>query len=467
MKGKGVSRAPRAAVVAALVVALGFLLLLAGCNKTPAVKQVVTVGFAPNAILGDDTGRAALTAAWEKATGNKYTIQVRAVMGDNFPNAMLQNFATGQGFDVFEHWGPADCKLAGITTDMTDYVTRQWPDYKNGKVRKEIIDLWNTGGKFIMIPKEEGWKLALIYRTDWLAKLGMQPPTNTDELKAVAIAMAKKDPDGNGKNDTYGLAIENDSTWNMGNLIYAFGADNYFDIEASTGLATGKGYLKNDAFLKELTFYRDLYKDKVINPNSFITPNVTGEFEAGKTGMFFMDTAWIAQEMDEKVGKDKWAAVPFGPVTYNGGGSMGISTVAEKAGKPQMNAAWDVIKAYFSPEVQLTLAFGPEGQGWSKEGNAFKYIAITKYGGNVTGNMRTDLNFYDMAGISGDPKQAYHAKPLPISGGHLNWLPNREKIERKMDAMMGKAAMGELTPEAAVEQLNTFVDEAYKEIGVK
>ena len=466
MKGNG-SRAPRIIALTALVLALGFLLLLAGCNKTPAVKQVITVGLAPNAILGDDTGRAALTAAWEKATGNKYTIQVRAVMGDNFPNAMLQNFATGQGFDVFEHWGPADCKLAGITTDMTDYVTKQWPDYKNGKIRKEIVDLWNTGGKFLMIPKEEGWKLALIYRTDWLEKLGMQPPTNTDELKAVAIAMAKKDPDGNGKNDTYGLAIENDSTWNTGNLIYAFGADNYFDIEAATGLATAKGYLKNDAFLNELTFYHDLYKDKVINPNSFITPNVTGEFEAGKTGMFFMDTAWIAQEMDEKLGKDKWAAVPFGPKLYNGGGSIGISTVAEKAGKNHMNAAWDVIKAYFSPEVQLTLAFGPEGQGWSKEGNTFKYIALTKYGGNITGNMRTDLNFYDMAGISADPKQAYHAKPLPISGGHLNWLPNREKIERKMDAMMGKASTGELTPQAAVEQLNTFVDEAFKEIGVK
>jgi hypothetical protein len=447
------------------IAALCLAAAIVGCQRTPAVKQVVTVGFSGCPILADDTGKAALKAVWEKAAGNRYTIQVSAVMGDNFPNAMHQTFATGSGFDIFEDWGPAVAKMAGITTDMTDFVTKDWPDYKNGKLRKEIIDLWNTGGKFVMIPKEEGWKLALIYRSDWLAKLGMQPPTSMDEFKTVAYAMAQKDPDGNGKKDTYGLAVESDSTWNMGNLIYAFGADNYFDIDAKSGLATVKGYLKNDAFLKELQMYRDMARDKVLNPNSFVTPNVTGEFEAGKTGMFFMDTAWIAQEMDQKVGADKWATVPFGPVTYNGGASLGLSSVAQKAGKDHLKAAWEVLKAFYSPEVQLTLAFGPEGTGWSKEGNTFKFLEISKYGANITGNLRTDMNFYDMAGINKDPKQAYHAMNLRVSGGHLNWLPNRENVERKMDEMMGKVVTGALTPEQAIETLNTFVDEAFKQVG--
>jgi hypothetical protein len=77
------------------------------------------------------------------------------------------------------------------------------------------------------------------------------------------------------------------------------------------------------------------------------------------------------------------------------------------------------------------------------------------------------LNFYDMAGINKDPKQAYHAENLRISGQHLNWLPNRENIERKMDEMMGKVVTGALTPEKAVETLNTFVDEAFKQVGVQ
>jgi len=465
MEGRNTSRAGRAGLAVLAVLVLCAAVVLAGCQRTPAVKQVITVGFSGAAILADDTGKQALKAVWEKAAGNRYTITVNAVMGDNFPNAMHQTFATGSGFDIFEDWGPAVAKLAGITIDMTDMVTKDWPDYKNGKLRKEIIDLWKTAGKFVMIPKEEGWKLALIYRTDWLKKLGMQPPTNMDELRTVAWAMAQKDPDGNGKKDTYGLAVESDSTWNMGNLIYAYGADNYFDIDPNTGLATVKGYLKNDAFLKELTLYRDMAKDKVINPNSFVTPNVTGEFQAGKTGMFFMDSAWIAADLDKAVGADNWNAVPFGPVAYNGGGSVGLSSVAEKGGKDHLKAAWEVLKAFYSPEVQLTMAFGPEGQGWSKEGNAYKFIAITKYGANITGNLRTDMNFYDMSGISKDPKQAYHAQNLRISGGHLNWLPNRENIERKMDEMMGKTVTGALTPEQAVDTLNKYVDEALKDVG--
>ncbi len=450
----------------ALIALAALALLIAGCQRTPAVKQVVTVGFSGAAILADDTGKQALQQVWEKAAGNRYTIKVNAVMGDNFPNAMHQNFATGSGFDIFEDWGPAVAKMSGITIDMTDMVTKDWADLKNGKLRKEIVELWNTGGKYVMIPKEEGWKLALIYRSDWLQKLGMQPPTNMDEFRTVAWAMAQKDPDGNGKKDTYGLAVESDSTWNMGNLIYAYGADNYFDIDPKSGLATVKGYLKNDAFLKELELYRDMAKDKVINPNSFVTPNVTGEFQAGKTGMFFMDTAWIAADLDKAVGANNWAAVPFGPVTYNGGASLGLSTVAQKAGKDHLKAAWEVLKAFYSPEVQLTMAFGPEGQGWSKEGNTFKFMAMNKYSGNITGNLRSDMNFYDMAGINKDPKQAYHAENLRISGGHLNWLPNRENIERKMDEMMGKVATGALTPEKAVETLNAFVDEAFKSVGL-
>jgi maltose-binding protein MalE len=442
--------------------------LLVGCGPGGAggVKSVITVGFAPGTALADAKAAANLKATWEKAAGNRYTIEVHAVMGDNFPNAMLQSFASGQGFDVFEHWGPVDCKLAGITIDMTSMVQNDWPDYKKGLVRKDLVDLWNTGGTFIMLPKEEGWKLALIYRSDWLKTLAMQPPRTIDEFKAVAYAMTKNDPDGNKKNDTYGFVIESDCLWNASNVFYGFGGENYFKIDPSSGLSTIKGYLDNDAFKKEITLFRDMFKDKVLNPNSFIVQTVQQEFEAGKTGMFFMDTAWIAGELDEKIGKDNWDVVPAFNKLHNGGASIGISTVAEKKGKAQVKAAWEVLKAFYSPEVQLTLAFGPEGEAWTKEGGKFNYIKTTS-GGNITGNIRSDLNLYEISGVASDPKMAYHAQAMPLSGGHLNWLPNREKIERRMDGVMGKVATGAMTPDQAIDDLNTFVDAAFKEVGVQ
>ena len=178
------------------------------------------------------------------------------------------------------------------------------------------------------------------------------------------------------------------------------------------------------------------------------------------------DSEKILKELDEKIGPDNWGVVPVFNKLHNGGGSLGISTVAEKKGKAQMDAAWEVLKAWYTPEMQLTLAFGFEGEGWSKDGATYKYIQRTDNGSNITGNIRSDINFYELSGVANDPKQAYHALTMPISGGHLNNLPNREKIERQMDATMAKVAMGEMTPEQGIDELNKFIDEAFKEVGI-
>ena len=44
-------------------------------------------------------------------------------------------------------------------------------------------------------------------RTDWLDKLGLQPPKTTNDVLSISKAFADRDPDGNNRKDTYGLAI--------------------------------------------------------------------------------------------------------------------------------------------------------------------------------------------------------------------------------------------------------------------
>ena len=45
----------------------------------------------------------------------------------------------------------------------------------------------------------------LVIRQDWLDKLNLKAPTTLDEFMTVAKAFTANDPDGNGKNDTYGF----------------------------------------------------------------------------------------------------------------------------------------------------------------------------------------------------------------------------------------------------------------------
>src|SRR5690606_33015050 len=44
-------------------------------------------------------------------------------------------------------------------------------------------------------------------RVDWMEKLGLQPPKTMDDVLAISKAFTERDPDGNGKPDTYGLGF--------------------------------------------------------------------------------------------------------------------------------------------------------------------------------------------------------------------------------------------------------------------
>jgi putative aldouronate transport system substrate-binding protein len=60
------------------------------------------------------------------------------------------------------------------------------------------------GGKYgiPVLSNVQGDQAAMWYRQDWLDKLGLDAPTNLEELEAVLEAFSSKDPDGNGKDDT-------------------------------------------------------------------------------------------------------------------------------------------------------------------------------------------------------------------------------------------------------------------------
>lgn len=47
-------------------------------------------------------------------------------------------------------------------------------------------------------------------RTDWLTKLGLSEPKTWEEVLQISNAFTTKDPDGNGKADTFGIALSKD-----------------------------------------------------------------------------------------------------------------------------------------------------------------------------------------------------------------------------------------------------------------
>ncbi|MDX3781786.1 sugar ABC transporter substrate-binding protein [Streptomyces europaeiscabiei] len=154
----------------------------------------------------------------------------------------------------------------------------------------------------------------LMIRKDWLKKLGLQAPTTWAEMLAVAKAFADRDPDGDGRKDTYGMVVPGSAqngyaAWWGASFLWSGGAK---IIEPD-----GKGYrpaMDSAAAVRTVTWMKDnLFcgDNGVIQPGaiSAVTGTATN-FQDGNAGMYLTGPYNIAT-YDATPGKDKYAVVPF------------------------------------------------------------------------------------------------------------------------------------------------------------
>ena len=148
---------------------------------------------------------------------------------------------------------------------------------------KDSVDLWweyaTDNGKMITVPKlDEQSSMpskTLMYRKDWLDRLGVTEdklPKTLDEFVDLLYRFKNEDPDGNGKNDTYGC-----STSTLNAIFGAFGSsyDTQLWLERDGKLVSTDVLPENKAALE---LCAKLYADGVLTPN-FVAGN--GENEGG------------------------------------------------------------------------------------------------------------------------------------------------------------------------------------------
>jgi putative aldouronate transport system substrate-binding protein len=122
-----------------------------------------------------------------------------------------------------------------------------------------------------------------LVRTDWLMKLGLEAPKTTDELFAVAKAFTEKDPDGNGKNDTYGISLG--GGYNQKVIDFMFGVP----VFSNYNLKDGNLQYAWENQLAGLAFKKKLFQEGVIDKD--FAADTTGDkakrdFLNGKLGFY-------------------------------------------------------------------------------------------------------------------------------------------------------------------------------------
>lgn len=189
--------------------------------------------------------------------------------------------------------------IADITDVFEKYATDYLKEYLNADGGLALQNCM-VDGKLYGIPEMQNPydSVPMMWiRADWLEKLGLEIPKTIEEFKAVAHAFTYDDPDGNGVDDTYGLAINGVDVlhWGPGDISAIFAAFNAFPgtngmafVENEEGKVTWGG-TNAEGMKATLQLLQDMYADGSIS-KVFTTMNyntILEEASAGRCGIWF------------------------------------------------------------------------------------------------------------------------------------------------------------------------------------
>jgi putative aldouronate transport system substrate-binding protein len=224
------------------------------------------------------------------------------------------------------------------------------------------------------LQKNEG----LVIRKDWLDKLGLKMPKTLDEFYNVCYAFTYKDPDGNGKDDTYGYGafVENfDQEQFMGRrfdpIFAAFGVAGTWNMTTDNfGLN-----VKKPAYFEALQFVKKMADNKVLDPDwpSLKKDDFRAAWKQGKFGIMREQNAALAAmanyaPFDKNFPEGEWVPLPppKGPKGLSATGindsNYRIYAVSAKAAKAGKKAAIARLLEWMSSDEGYKLL------GWGQQG---------------------------------------------------------------------------------------------------
>lgn len=211
---------------------------------------------------------------------------------------------------------------AGFIQDLSDvYEDYATPLTKN-TLSQEGIGPFETAtidGKLMAIPVTSSSIENATYlwvRTDWLDNLELDPPKTMNDLREISRAFTNQDPDKNGLDDTYGLALTNylwDPILDVKGFMAGFEAFPKLWIEDSSGNLVFGGIQPE---VKEaLQILQDMYKKGEID-NEFSLKNgskVQEQVIEGKVGMLYGEQwgSFFVQDSRIKNANADWQAFPI------------------------------------------------------------------------------------------------------------------------------------------------------------
>lgn len=258
----------------------------------------------------------------------------------------------------------------------------------------------------------------MIIRQDWLDNLGLKAPTNLEEFEEVIKAFTESDPDGNGKNDTYGFSYSGEGIYSTGwvsDPVMLFSANSgkmipgSWQEDESGELKYGSIHEGNKATLEKMA---EWHKNGYLFREAAATGawDAMTQFTEGKTGII-MGRPWVIDSVNDLIINNPSAKIGAYATIRQADGSPTYQSGQTNDGWFMFNSNFNDMEAFFEYYDWLyDIAFGT---------GDFAYGYVEDY----------DYDIVDGEPVF-DPAQFDPAKESPFEPSKAIITKNRPYVDR-------------------------------------
>ena len=370
-----------------LVGIIGSALLVLGLGANAAAQDAAPVTITlMSSVLSAEVDPPPKDWVWSQAVKDALNIDVNINWVDlgNYGTILNTRAGTNDLPDVF--------RVA--TTDLPLFAPQgilgawgpllaEMPSYVEGHNVTKLapIGMYNGSQYGLVTQTTFPYKGMVSVRQDWLEKLGLKAPKTTDEYLAVMKAFTTQDPDGNGRNDTYGWSGFLNDDGSFANFDPMFGA---FDALGSWRVVDGQvtPVATSDNRRQALTFFKQMVDEGVVDPDwqTQTYDDFRRKWENGRIGLFFEDWCGVYCPSNFSTFADanpESRLVVIDPPVGPNGASAGrtysesgwIYAVSQKAIDAGKGEAIARLFEWLGSDGYYLTAYGPEGECWSRGEN--------------------------------------------------------------------------------------------------
>lgn len=319
-------------------------------------------------------GESLVDNRWTRLYEEELGIRIRydwIATGDVYNQKLGVSLAAGRFPDVVKvnPYQLRQLSNAGLIEDLTEvYRAHASPLTKNilEAEGRGAFDAATIDGKLMAIPESSSSIETAQYlwiRSDWLDNLGLQPPETMEDVLRISKAFTEEDPDGNGEQDTYGLALTNylwDPVMGASGFMAGYGAFPNIWIKDKEGNLTYGGI--QPEVRKALEVLQTLYLEGQLDPE-FAYKNGSKEYrliQDGKIGMLYGEqwTPFMIQTTRDTDPDAEWQAYPL---VAESGRSLFVPL------RSNTGHYFAVRKGFASPEVVVKLMNLHLDKNWGEQ----------------------------------------------------------------------------------------------------